>query len=57
VNVDITGETPTLTLSYDFEQWRKVCCCGHLYSPAACCSFLELERIVDARGRAGDTGN
>jgi hypothetical protein len=42
----------SVTFSYDIEQWRSRCCCGHLEGPVSCCSFLELEGIINDLSRS-----
>jgi hypothetical protein len=47
-----TSGPSSLTLFYDVERWRSKCCCAHLSGPMFCCSFLDLERIVNALWRS-----
>lgn len=49
LEVALSGDEETLRLAYDFERWQAGCCCCHLDSPASCCSFLQLEAMINAR--------
>jgi hypothetical protein len=40
-----------VNLTYDIAQWQTNCCCGHLDGPASCCSFLDLEGIINRISR------
>jgi len=46
VQITVERTAVALALKYNVMDWRSKCCCGHIDSPACCCSFLDLERRV-----------
>lgn len=48
MRVKVEGDGSSVSLSYDVAAWRRSkCCCVHLDGPTYCCSFLDLERIIN----------
>ena len=48
LRVSIALEKGALRLAYDFDQWRRICCCAHLEGPSACPSFVALQEFLSA---------
>jgi hypothetical protein len=51
LEVSVISDNRGMDLSYDFDHWRKVCCCADRASPADCCSFLTLVGILNTLPR------
>jgi hypothetical protein len=51
LQLEVRGSGRSLIFSYDVKHWCGRCCCSHLESPTACCSFFELERMIVALRR------
>jgi hypothetical protein len=50
--VFIALEEGGLRLKYDFDRWRKGCCCAHPVGPSACSFFAALQELLSAPPRS-----
>ena len=46
LDVSVTLENGALKLAYDFEKWRKGCCCDHLLGPSGCSSLEDILQVL-----------
>jgi hypothetical protein len=46
LSVSLALEEGALRLAYDFDHWRRSCCCAHFEGPGACPSFVELHEFL-----------
>jgi hypothetical protein len=51
LEVSVISDNCGLRLSYDFDHWKRQCCCRDRPSPADCCSFLTLEGLLNTLPR------